>query len=481
MRIWSHTHFWIPCLLVLSLSYFSFFHQLGKQPMHMWDESSYALNAQEMLESGNPIEVELLGEPDIYNSKPPFAIWCMTLGIKLFGFNELGARVASAFFGMLSCLVLFVVGMRIFKNGWLALLLPMVLASSNAFVGEHIARTGDTDSILAFWILLQSVLVWGYTEASSSKESNLYILGAGLAFTLGCFTKGIGGLTALPGIIAWLIYSRKLVGLVRMPAFYISLLVFILWVPGYYVWRSYLTPGYWNAVVNFEFGGRLFQQEYLNPIHRPFHYFYKVMFSEERLQLWIFLLPISAIWILWSKPTMQRKAGMAFLMMLAGVSLSLASSQTKLFWYDAPLYPLIAAVIGIAAGMFLQSMDTKAIWVFIGMFCWPYVSVMQKNIFPPPGSHVGQFMMQLRHSAHASDSILIINADPNFVLQFYAKQDSLNGYFSRVVRTNDTLLQPGKHILTEKYAREVDVNKLFILDTLLRYEECSYYRIIDKR
>ncbi len=143
-------NFWAPLIILLILCYFSLFHQLAKQPINMWDEASYSLNAQEMIERGNPIEVYLLGKPDLYNSKPPLAIWCMAGCIKILGFNELGVRMASAIFALLTALLLWIIGIRIVKNNWIALTLPLVLISSFGYVGWHTARTGDTDAALAF-------------------------------------------------------------------------------------------------------------------------------------------------------------------------------------------------------------------------------------------------------------------------------------------------------------------------------------------
>ncbi len=481
MRSWTQAHIWIPLCLVLVVSYFSFFHLLGLAPMHMWDESSYALNAQEMLESGNLIEVQLLGKPDLYNSKPPFAIWCMALGIHVFGFNELGARVASAVFGLLSCLVLYGVGVRIFKNGWSALLLPLVLASSYGFVGEHITRTGDTDGILAFWILLQSVLLIGYTHSDSRKQANIFLVLTGIALSMGCLTKGIAGLSAIPGMLAWILYSRKFKSLILSPVFYSAVVLFVILVPGYYMLRNYLTPGYWDAVWHFEVGGRLAQQEFLNPERRPFYYFYQSMVIDDRYLSWVTVLPLSLLFILFGKRSAEQQVGLAFVFILTGVSFSLALSQTKLFWYDAVLYPLMAAVIGISFGLLVQEYGFKILFLFMGVFLWPFYKVMFRNIKPATGTHLGTTIYQIRNAGYATDTIHIINADPNFVVHFYAKQDCLRGYMSDVVFPDDTLLQAGSHILTEKYAREVDMNRLYLLDTLFRYEECSYYRIIDKR
>ena len=111
-------------LLLLIISYFSLFHKLDSAPFYMWDESWYALNAQEMLENGKYLEVYLLGKRDLGNSKPPFALWCMLPFIKLFGFNELGVRLASAIFALLSTVLLYMVGLRVLKD---ALAIPYVV------------------------------------------------------------------------------------------------------------------------------------------------------------------------------------------------------------------------------------------------------------------------------------------------------------------------------------------------------------------
>lgn len=75
----------------------------------------------------------------------------------------------------------------------------------------------------------------------------------------------------------------------------------------------------------------------------------------------------------------------------------------------------------------------------------------------------------------------MINSGPNFVMHFYAKKDCLKGNSCKVVSQNDSLLHAGSYILTQQYERDVDVKKLFILESVLSYKECSYYRIISKK
>jgi 4-amino-4-deoxy-L-arabinose transferase-like glycosyltransferase len=465
-------------ILLLFASYLALYEGLGADSMQLWDESSYALNAQEMLERGNPIEVYLYGKPDLYNSKPPLAIWCMATSIHFLGLNEIGVRFPAASFGLCAVLVLFIIGYRVTRDPWIALCAPLVLLSSTGFIGKHIARTGDTDSILAFWILAQSICFFLYTQATDTRKQKIWLLLTALTLSFGCLTKGIAGLTALPGLFAWLLYARKGLTMFRSPAFYMGIALFILLVPGYYVLRNMLTPGYLQAVWNFEIGGRITQQEYLNPEYRPFYYFYQAMIFDGRLMGWIFWLPAALFIIIRSPQGVVKDLGLFFVFALGGVSFSLGLSDTKLFWYDAPLYPLIAGIIGISFALLLPRLGSFTIGIFLAIFCLPYVFVLANNMDTSNRSHFPEFLKMVRESGHQQDSIYIIHAEIVFPLDFYAKQDALKGYYSKLVLPGDSLLKKGTLLITEKYAREADINSKFIVDTLSTYYGCSLYKIV---
>jgi 4-amino-4-deoxy-L-arabinose transferase-like glycosyltransferase len=470
----------LAVLVLLIMSYFSIFHQLDKQPMQLWDESSYALNAQEMLERKNPFEMYLLGEPELYNTKPPFAIWCMAISIHFIGLNELGARLPAALFALFAVVLLFYISYRYTQNGFYALFPPLILLSSTGFISEHIARTGDTDSILAFWILAQCVAIFLYTTLAEGNQK--YLLIAAICFTMGCFTKGIAGFSAIPGIIAWLIYTQKLRSIFTQKEFYVGVTIFIIIVPGYYLFRNYLTPGYLDTVYRFEVGGRLWQQEFLNPEKRPFYYYYQSMIMDERLITWVFILPVSIIVLLRSAKNNLQQLGMLFLFGLISVSVILALSSTKLFWHDAPLYPLIAGVIGISFLLLIKKIEShQLLLLVIGITCWPYYTVVYNNIKNPLSSHFPSFLKNIRTNKYSTDSLVVINADPNFPLHFYAKQQTLSSKYLEIKHPMSESLIPNMLIITEKYAREVDVNKRFILDTLAQQDECRLYRIIALR
>jgi len=481
MSISKNYHFFGALFVFFLLSYFSLFYQLGKQPMHLWDESSYALNAQEMIEKGNPIELFLLDEPDVFNSKPPFAIWCSAICIKIFGFNELGVRMSSAIFAFLSALLLWLIGIKTFKNYWTALSIPMVLLSSYGFVGWHISRTGDTDSVLAFWILLQSLLIYEFTNSDSKNKATMYLILFGFAFSFGCLTKGIAGLIAMPGFFAWITYSRKLKETLQNKGFYIAIITFLFLVIGYYALRSYLTEGYFNAVMENEIGGRIERQDFLNQKTLPFYFYFELMFTQDRFFVWIFILPFGLFYILSRANDGAKKLGVFFIFIFISIALLLALSKTKLEWYDAPLYTIMAIIIGTAFYLVSKKHPIKIWLLFICIFSWPFYKVISNNCDVAKGSSLGNFMKQIRAKGHQKDSVYMINSGPNFVMHFYAKKDCLKGNNCEVVSQNDPKLHAGSYILTQQYERDVDVKNLFILEPILSFKECSYYRIINKK
>ena len=447
----------------------------------MWDESWYALNAQEMLEKGNFLEVFLLGKPDFGNTKPPFALWCMLPFIKLFGFNELGVRLASAIFALFSTILLYLVGLKVLKDKLYALALPLVLLSSTGFVSQHIARSGDTDSILAFLILAQSLSFYIYTTRAHQPQAQWYLVTTALLLSLGCLTKGIAGLLVLPGLIAWAIYTRHFIPILKGWGFYAGVLIFILLVPGYYWYRNLLTPGYIDAVIKFELGGRFEQQTYLNQDKLPFYYYYKAFITENRLMNWIYALPIAIIYLIKSEQSSVKKLGIFMLFALAGTSTLLCLSSTKLYWYDASLYPIIACIIGLAAALFIANNKPSFSLLFILLFLPAYQYIIKNNVYTNMHTSLGNILKEIRQGDHKNDSIYILHSDVTFIVNCYAKKDALLGFNNTVTNHEDSNLTSGKYILTTKKERDIDVNNLFVLETIARKEDCAYYKIIAKK
>lgn len=136
---------------VCLLAFFPIFYQLGTEAIHIWDEAIYANNAVEMLENGNIWVLYNNGEPSLYNTKPPLAIWLQVLSMKFFGVNEWAVRLPSAFAALGTCLMLFYFLKR-WCNASVGYLAVLFLLTSKGFVQNHVALSGDLDALLCFFI-----------------------------------------------------------------------------------------------------------------------------------------------------------------------------------------------------------------------------------------------------------------------------------------------------------------------------------------
>lgn len=478
--------FWLNLIAVCVIAYFTIFNQIERLSLRWWDEASYALNAQEMLEHKNPIVIYLNGAPDKYNSKPPFAIWCMSACVKIFGLNELGIRFASAIFAFLTVLLLYIFLSKVFNNSPGGLMAAIILCSSSGYMGEHIARTGDTDAILSFWILAYTCSFILFVLSSNIKIRNISFLLTSIFVSLACLTKGVSGLTAIPGLFAWVVINKKTKELFINRYFYIGLSIFILLVPGYYFLRESLDPGYLSEVLKNEIGGRIQQQEYINPQHLPFYTYYSRMIFENRFMPWILLLPLAIASIVLSKKSALKTSALIVIYSIISISLILSLSQTKTPWYDAPLYPLFSLVIGMAFVLFFQNISEISteisskimiVGIILALCVLPIVNIINEHIQKENDVHVREFFYHYRIEKHQTEKITAINSDPYFPLVVYLKKDLLNGFNNCQKKPNDTTLRINDLVFTFKAEREADLSNRYVMDTLDMYYECKLFRI----
>ena len=65
-------------LLLMIVSFFAFF-RLGDHLIQDWDESRHGINAIEMLQNGDWVNLHFKGQPDDWNIKPPLTIWAIAI------------------------------------------------------------------------------------------------------------------------------------------------------------------------------------------------------------------------------------------------------------------------------------------------------------------------------------------------------------------------------------------------------------------
>jgi 4-amino-4-deoxy-L-arabinose transferase-like glycosyltransferase len=87
---------------------------LGGVHLFDWDEINFAESAREMIKSGDYLTVQIDFSP--FWEKPPLFIWMQVLSMKIFGINEFAARFPNAICGIITLLVLFNIGRKIYNE-----------------------------------------------------------------------------------------------------------------------------------------------------------------------------------------------------------------------------------------------------------------------------------------------------------------------------------------------------------------------------
>lgn len=328
---------WWP---LLPAAWLSLFWRLGEQPLQNWDEARLAVNAAEMLRNRNWLVTHFQGQPDLWNTKPPLLVWLQAASMHLFGYSEWAFRLPTAL-AALALTGLVAAFARRWLGGPLAgLLAGLALLSSKGFVAQHVARTGDYEALLLLFTTGQVLAAFAWLHTRRPR----YLLLLGAAVGLAVLTKSVAGLFLLPGVAIEIGRRGRLLALVRQPATWAAAVLAVgppaLW----YCLREQAAPGYWHAVWVNELGGRMLGalEEHAAP-----WYWYLGSFVSQQFLLWT-PWAVAAGWALARRPT--RRPAHRFLTLAAwagGVFMVVISAaSTKLAWYDAPLYPLLALVLG---------------------------------------------------------------------------------------------------------------------------------------
>ncbi|MEG4533562.1 glycosyltransferase family 39 protein [Microcoleus sp. D2_18a_D3] len=324
--------------------YFVFLMSLGVPSVQMWDESRLAVNALEMALNGNLIVTHFDGSPDMWNTKPPLLIWMIALCMKIVGYNELALRLPSALSAMSTAILIFIFATKYLKDIKISLVSGLVLITSSGFIGYHTGRSGDYEALLVLWITISSLSYFIYLHSNEQKKQNFYWSIATVAIILAVLTKGIAGILPLPGILLYTAYQKKMGKLLFSSRFYISLILFSGVVLSYYFLREHYNPGYISAVFKHEVGGRYLE---VHENHSAPFWYYIHNLIKYRFIPWIYVFPVGLLISIFSVKKNLKNIGIFGFFYLIGYLLIISFAKTKLDWYDNPLYPIAALVIGV--------------------------------------------------------------------------------------------------------------------------------------
>jgi len=228
---------------------------LGNVHLFDWDEINFAESAREMIVSGDYLNVQINFIP--FWEKPPLFIWIQVLSMKIFGINEFAARFPNAIIGIITLLVIYNIGKRIY-NIKFGLIWVLVYAAS--ILPHFYFKSGIIDPLFNLFIFLGIYYFFLFSD-KQSKKPLLYVALSAAFIGLGILTKGPVAflLFFLTGAIYMIInklYKQFLqIKVILVYAFTVAL------VGGFWFILQILS-GNFNIIIDFiEYQIRLFSEE----------------------------------------------------------------------------------------------------------------------------------------------------------------------------------------------------------------------------
>lgn len=190
-------------LIIILAAIIMFIPFLGNVHLFDWDEINFAECSREMVATNNYLQVTVDYNP--FWEKPPLFIWSQAAMYKIFGVNEFAARLPNAITGIITLLILFNIGKKLFSQKF-GLIWALVYAGS--LLPSIYFKTGIIDPMFNLFMILSIYYIYKFYFLTQRKTKTIIL--SGLFAGLAILTKGPVGLL-LTGItyLVFIIWKRK--------------------------------------------------------------------------------------------------------------------------------------------------------------------------------------------------------------------------------------------------------------------------------
>lgn len=324
----------LSLLIVFVLGGVLYFYNLGGWDLWNPDEPRYAQITREMLQGEGWIIPHLNSE--VYVNNPPFFFWFIALAAKAIGeINESAARLPSAIFALLTLMLTFMLGKRLF-NEKAGLFAALILATNFEFF--WLGRRANIDATLTFFTTA-SILFFYVGFYGQRKRWFFYSL-AYCAMALGVLAKlHVAFIVPLLVIGGYFLIQRELT-FFKDPSHVPGMILFLVIIGG---WLSltYFSGGEdsLSGLLYHKTTWRLFKK----PAHHRPLYYYLLQFPSDFLP-WSIFLPSALIYGLSTKGRTREFTFLFFWFSVIFVILSLANAKRHL--YLLSVYPAVALMVG---------------------------------------------------------------------------------------------------------------------------------------
>jgi 4-amino-4-deoxy-L-arabinose transferase-like glycosyltransferase len=184
---------------------------LGRVHLFDWDEVNFAECSREMIKMDDYSRVYINFKP--FWEKPPMFFWMQSSAMKIFGVTEFAARFPNAICGIITLLVVFFCGSKIYDKKFGIL---WALAFGGSLFPNMYFKSGIIDpwfNLFTFLSLYNFILYhWvrnGFDKAGLKKRPIYYVFWSGIFMGLAILTKGqVSLMIFLLALGVYFIYNR---------------------------------------------------------------------------------------------------------------------------------------------------------------------------------------------------------------------------------------------------------------------------------
>ena len=177
---------------------------LGSVHLFDSDETNYAETAREMIVSGDYLTVQVDFEP--FPEKPPLFFWLQAVSMKIFGINELATRFPNVLCGIVSLMMLYFFGRKIYGHRFGLL---WILSYGAAILPFFFFKSGIIDPWFNLFIFIGFALFIFYLDPEKQRIRIRNLLLSAFFFGLAVMTKGpVASLIFLLSFLAFLTLKR---------------------------------------------------------------------------------------------------------------------------------------------------------------------------------------------------------------------------------------------------------------------------------
>ncbi|HYV95554.1 MAG TPA: glycosyltransferase family 39 protein [Chitinophagales bacterium] len=371
------------CLwIVLVLASFLSFWKLGDHPLFEWDESRYAVYAYEMIQHHDYVNYYFYDKIDPTVSKPPLYLWAITVGYRIFGYNEFAIRFFSALAAVLFFFIFFQ-WVSLYKNYKIAFFSCMVLMSCKAVIGYHQARTGDMDSFLMLFSYLSLYYFSHYVDFEKKRS----IIWSGIFLGFAFLSKGTVAFLLAPSLLVYMLLRKKLLAALIDFHFWLGAALFILVAGSWYVLVMIFGIPFhdpvseannnWQQLLHYNIVYRLTHPGVGGEMSSAHNYFFYAETLDSRFNLWNYLFYTTTILFIVVnfkrlKSYFKNPFYLLLFICITVTTLILTVSLTKLDWWYTSGIPMIAVLLI----MLIESVSKKfpfVKFISVGLFAFTLV------------------------------------------------------------------------------------------------------------